>query len=1208
MSQGTSAPNDGMYAWSQYHEHNGYNQNNYSTQDKSNGQMNSLPVQRFDSTHVSGHSIDPYATYSTASTFNYNPSAPSGSAPEQALRTPEIDDLYWQEDYNNTNTHLLNDSYGVNVNDHPSSDSFTDQLRSARNSLPSPESTNRATPEASGHSQKPSLNSTIFTSPLSSPTDTKRPLTSLNTAMLDMSVSETHEGPSVPSSSHLTSPSIHVSRHSRGDSPARTDFPRVGKKRSVSNLSQGEYFPEVSGNNTSNMLGVPHVEGEDQFTDEEEIEERQQRSGFDPAHRVDEEVLNFEEVQKQKDDEEKASEVRHWLQETGTNPSAGERRHSRALAEPNRIRSRSTGARPHAAHNPIFAAQQIPGPGQMIDEQSDYHYSTDSESSIAPEDHPHTIPAAIPIRQAVHPVPEEEEPLPKQFFRARPWQDPFVTHGPDNSVRYQPETSSAAIAEFLRRAKDYDSASRAATWGTSRRRLSDGDKESLNFGEMKTRHLSLSKRTRERGSVILHKVQEMTKEQLMKRSNSHVKRQHSQLHEHPELEPVQSPEPIDERSSSESMHRARQSSFPRPTLSPSISAGLLGATNSLTAVGAGSHGLAVESDHHEGLFRRTIRRVRSRSDVNKSPKSPHGSMGFTSMIAQQGGMPVPTLASPSQEGLDSSPHQTPPRPAPQPGKAAKQPTVEAKSPVKMDLSPQANHILPTLDGFKMQIVELNPRLEPYLVDRIAHDQLKRYKRLVKNRVDHMALVAENKCPSGNLCPATGGEAEILPSRPGGQAAANNAAQFKVAPGVDSDNEDSAFDGIVTPAAFPTGIPLPPTKKLPARFECPLCFQVKSFQKPSDWTKHVHEDIQPFTCTFPNCSEPKSFKRKADWVRHENERHRHLEWWRCNISECSHKCFRKDNFVQHLVREHKRKEPKVKGRGGGNAKGKGKSSASGSNQEEQEFWNLVDACRHEGASDARNEPCKFCNNPCASWKKLSVHVGKHMEQLAMPVLDLANRRNVTKDTIISPVEPLPARQIPYIAHGQGVTNELHTAVSPHTQSGASNYQGSSASHSPMVTNRGVPNQAIFQPTYVMNGMRQGSMTAGTYGQSGFSTATAYSHYLGPESATAYSSYPGQQVMFGQAQLSPEQYVPRMQGMEGNFVSMNGAFDNSPHQPYYSSPEMEHTYPYDINMIAMNGNMVIPGQQGTVPVTTQGMGGNLFLYSAQQGNQQQQYSPY
>jgi len=60
----------------------------------------------------------------------------------------------------------------------------------------------------------------------------------------------------------------------------------------------------------------------------------------------------------------------------------------------------------------------------------------------------------------------------------------------------------------------------------------------------------------------------------------------------------------------------------------------------------------------------------------------------------------------------------------------------------------------------------------------------------------------------------------------------------------------------------------------------------------------------FTCIFEKCEEPKSFKRKAYWVLHENERHRHLEWWICSVDGCRDVCYRKGDFLQHLVREHK----------------------------------------------------------------------------------------------------------------------------------------------------------------------------------------------------------------------------------------------------------------------------------------------------------------
>lgn len=140
-------------------------------------------------------------------------------------------------------------------------------------------------------------------------------------------------------------------------------------------------------------------------------------------------------------------------------------------------------------------------------------------------------------------------------------------------------------------------------------------------------------------------------------------------------------------------------------------------------------------------------------------------------------------------------------------------------------------------------------------------------------------------------------------------------------------------------------------------------------------------FQPFTCTFPNCGEPKSFKRKADWVRHESERHRHLESWKCDVPECQHVCYRKDNFVQHLVREHRYPEPRVRL---GRAASRGSSNA---NDDSDIVAHLVEKCRFESSQQPTDEPCRFCGNLCNSWKKLTVHLAKHMEQISMPILEL-----------------------------------------------------------------------------------------------------------------------------------------------------------------------------------------------------------------------------
>jgi hypothetical protein len=140
-----------------------------------------------------------------------------------------------------------------------------------------------------------------------------------------------------------------------------------------------------------------------------------------------------------------------------------------------------------------------------------------------------------------------------------------------------------------------------------------------------------------------------------------------------------------------------------------------------------------------------------------------------------------------------------------------------------------------------------------------------------------------------------------------------------------------------------------------------------------------------------------FKRKADWVRHENEGHRHLEWWTCDVEDCRHTCYRRDNFLQHLVREHKFAEPKVKTKAA-------IKKAGGSDL----TWQKVEKCHTETQNRPQDEPCRFCGKAFPTWKKLTVHLAKHMEHVSLPVLRLVSAKDLDEDTIISPVPDPPPR--------------------------------------------------------------------------------------------------------------------------------------------------------------------------------------------------------
>ncbi|PHH70166.1 hypothetical protein CDD80_6183 [Ophiocordyceps camponoti-rufipedis] len=294
---------------------------------------------------------------------------------------------------------------------------------------------------------------------------------------------------------------------------------------------------------------------------------------------------------------------------------------------------------------------------------------------------------------------------------------------------------------------------------------------------------------------------------------------------------------------------------------------------------------------------------------------------------------------------------------------------------RMTNSSFMDSMTPSYEGFQQHILAFYPQLgehHGYLVDRIAHQQVVRYKNLLSATVKHLNY--GTSCPNGSLCAALGGSSGVSGTGAGVEGG-------------------GPADGVIGPDSFPPDIPLPPTARLPAEFECQLCFQRKRFQKPSDWTKHVHEDIQPFTCTWDKCRDPKVFKRKADWVRHENEGHRHLEWWTCDVDDCQHTCYRRDNFLQHLVREHKFPEPKVKTKAAMKRSG-GLDST----------WQAVEKCHVETSARPQDEPCRFCGKLLPTWKKLTVHLAKHMEHISLAVLRLAAARSqdLTADDVISPV--------------------------------------------------------------------------------------------------------------------------------------------------------------------------------------------------------------
>lgn len=298
--------------------------------------------------------------------------------------------------------------------------------------------------------------------------------------------------------------------------------------------------------------------------------------------------------------------------------------------------------------------------------------------------------------------------------------------------------------------------------------------------------------------------------------------------------------------------------------------------------------------------------------------------------------------------------------------------------------------IPDFDGFRQHARKLNPMLShtnAYLLESVAHHQTARFDSLLSARTKHVSDVKTQNCPSQYCCIALGGGPRLLHAK-GDPATTINVKDSDE----DADAVPDAFR--VAEGNFPKGIPMPPTEWLPAHLECQTCYKVKTIWRPSDWTRHIIEDLQPYVCTYDGCL--RKFKRKVDWAGHENEVHRHRGWWACDEKDCRHKSYRRDDFVQHLVREHNLTEPKAKT--GRPTKRVGRMDSI--------TWQKVEKCHQQSQSKPHDEPCRFCGKAFTTWKKLTDHLAKHMEEIALPLLSLVVREDLTPDNFVSPVDSLP----------------------------------------------------------------------------------------------------------------------------------------------------------------------------------------------------------
>lgn len=795
-----------------------------------------------------------------------------------------------------------------------------------------------------------------------------------------------------PDSARTRSPIVTVVSYTRGDSPERDAIPSARQPSQSSihlfpgcvdgSSSESEDNHPVHGNPVRRALDGSWLPSPTTG-----------QTGIDPTLRGNVYLPSPNELEQQRLLEAKNADIRSWSASVSAANSETEddirpqRRKSRTGP---RRRAKSTGdpslQQDYFDFKSRFDDANIPGPNVLIDVSSDEEYGSETSESL-PKSLDESMQENVPSTD--FPAFGDGEPLHRQF-------SPGWDLSQDLPQRTLPENSKAAMIEYELRVKEFDGISRHATWGT--RTLTDAEANSI-VGGGSLQNLSISddksRKSERRGSIrrLLHT-----------RHVSNIKRQLSDISLGQFSNDADNKDNDKGKRESISIRRPsihRSISIGRSAKSPSMSTGsaVIAIARQMAAIG-GRDSLQAASPSPPRNFHKVHGRRRSELPKASTP-------GLMELMASHGGPPVANIAySMESEEIrredlaknvgdadadDEDDGE---------GKEEKGTVMEFPIPSRLPV--------PTLEGFKTQIAELNPRLQPSLIHRFAKEQVHRYKALVECKTNHTRAVNKSNCSSGQYCFKQGGAATLLPVRTSPQDPdAATSTQFHIPRNGETHDEDlTANEGVVAAAQFPHGVRLPPVKRLPAKFECPICFEVKKFQKPSDWTKHVHEDVLPFTCTFPHCNDPKSFKRKADWVRHENERHRKLEWWTCTVPDCNHTCYRKNNFVQHLVREHKMPEPKVK-----------KSKVNASEMQEEEeckrereiklFWEMVESCRNDTTKNPREEPCRFCGNVCGSWKKLSSHLAQHLAQIAMPIIALVEERDIAVNTeSISPVDKQP----------------------------------------------------------------------------------------------------------------------------------------------------------------------------------------------------------
>lgn len=153
------------------------------------------------------------------------------------------------------------------------------------------------------------------------------------------------------------------------------------------------------------------------------------------------------------------------------------------------------------------------------------------------------------------------------------------------------------------------------------------------------------------------------------------------------------------------------------------------------------------------------------------------------------------------------------------------------------------------------------------------------------------------------------------------------------------------------------------------FRCTVCGEKqKDIINQTEWKKHVFTDLQPYICTFQDCkSGIDSFATRKAWADHEFSVHRTTKTWICN--DCAARFPDKASYREHAYstyREHA-------------------YSSHGNVLMRNQLEALVNSAETQvGLSE--DNLCPFCSaNPGTKSRAFAMHVGRHMEEVALAVL-------------------------------------------------------------------------------------------------------------------------------------------------------------------------------------------------------------------------------